>query len=134
MSDTPTETVQRSLKRCIRNPDFLSLFYETFLNASPEVREKFADTDMERQMRMVEASLYMCILAADDVPYANAAIKKLGGRHEALGIHAALYDLWLGSLMTAVETYDEAFDDEIAAAWHTVMRASIQRMLDQYTG
>ena len=31
-----SQTVHQSLKRCTQDPHFLSRFYETFLNASPE--------------------------------------------------------------------------------------------------
>ena len=60
------EIFDRSLRRCNANPGFLDLFYETFLASSPKVREKFANTDFDRQKRLLHASFYLILLASED--------------------------------------------------------------------
>ncbi len=132
MDQENIEIIHESLQRCNRDPRFMDRFYETFLNASPEVAEKFAHTDMKRQKRMVAASFYTCILAAEDVPYAAAAIKHLGEMHRNLAIRPALYELWLDSLVEAVAACDDVFDDRVEDSWRQVMRSGIEQMLAMY--
>ncbi len=45
---TTLDLFERSLRRCESRWDFLDRFYERFLDMSPEVREKFATTDLVR--------------------------------------------------------------------------------------
>jgi len=132
MKASHIEQVHQSLKRCNGNPRFLDVFYETFLSASPAIAEKFADTEMTRQKRMVEASLYTSILAAEGVPYAVSFIKRLGEKHRDLPIGPALYELWLDSLLQTVSVCDEAFNEQVEAAWRAVLRRSIETMLATY--
>ncbi|MFQ5569564.1 MAG: globin domain-containing protein [Rhodothermales bacterium] len=129
MSNPHTETIHRSLKRCNRNPRFLDIFYEKFLSSSPEVRDKFSHTDMDRQKRMVEASLFMSILASDGVPYAASSIERLGEMHGNLGVQPAFYNLWLDALIDTIAECDNAFDDDVETAWREVMHDIIAMML-----
>ena len=132
MNNPDIETIHLSLQRCFTNPRFLDLFYERFLNASPEIARHFAHTDMTRQKRMIEASLFTSILAAEDVPYAVHSIQHLGEMHRDLGIRPALYDVWLESLIDTVATCDEAFSEPVEHAWRTVLLGSIEKMLATY--
>ncbi len=132
MDQENVEIIHQSLRRCYRNPQFLDLFYEHFFNASPEVPTHFADTDMPRQKRMVEASFYTCILAAEEIPYAVSCLKHLGEMHCERGIRPALYEMWLDSLVAAVADSDDAFDERVERAWRRVMRSGINQMLAMY--
>lgn len=128
------DVVHESLKRCNQNPKFLERFYEKFLSASPAIRAQFAETDMKRQQRMVEASLYLSILSADHVPYAEDAINRIGVRHGDLGITPAMYEIWMESLLDTIAECDPAFDDQVGTEWRAILRQSIDRMLAQYAG
>src|SRR6266568_4040214 len=56
------ESFLASLKRCLGVPGFMETFYRSFVSSSEEVREKFRNTDLQRQARMLSDSLY--VLAA----------------------------------------------------------------------
>ena len=62
-----TEVFLASLKRCLGAPGFLTGFYERFTGSSEEVREKFRGADMQRQVRMLEDSLYVVAVGEDEV-------------------------------------------------------------------
>lgn len=129
MPNPETEVIHQSLKRCHQHSDFIRIFYDEFLDDAPHIQAKFADTDMNRQIMMVEASLYTCILAADDVPYAVRSIRDLGRMHHGMGIGSEYYDAWLDSLIAAVRRCDEQFDERLESIWRDVMRESIAMML-----
>jgi hemoglobin-like flavoprotein len=132
------ETLQvfdRSLRRCEANPGFLDLFYETFLASSPKVREKFANTNFDRQKRWLHASFYLILLASEDPEHGpERYLQHLAERHSVrdLDIGSDLYDLWLDSLLAVVEECDPEFDEAIASAWEQVMEIGIDYLVRHY--
>ena len=124
-----------SLARCNANPRFLDLFYERFLGSSPEVKEKFKNTDFRKQKRALRASFYLIMLAAEDKD--NGPEKYLGDlaiAHDAehLDIGAGLYDLWLDSLLATVAECDPKFDDRVAEIWERVAMIGVGYLCSRY--
>ena len=58
------DVFRASLKRCLASDDFLRQFYHRLLSSSEEVRRKFENTDLVRQARILEDSLYIIAIAA----------------------------------------------------------------------
>ena len=124
-----------SLRRCNANPGFLDLFYETFLASSPKVKEKFANTDFERQKRLLHASFYLILLASEDPEHGpERYLASLAERHSVhdLNIGSDFYDLWLDSLLAVVRECDPEFDHDIEDAWEQVMGIGIDYLLQHY--
>ena len=138
MKPVDQRTIQvfdRSLRRCSANPGFLDLFYETFLASSPKVKEKFADTDFERQKRLLHSSFYLILLASEDPD--NGPERYLGHLAERHSVHdlnigSEFYDLWLDSLLAVVKECDPEFNDEIENCWEHVMGIGIDFLLQRY--
>ncbi len=102
----PQEKIDRfraSLKRCLADDGFLNSFYEAFVGSSEEVREKFKNTDMKRQVRMLEDSLYVLAVAVQggQGSPARGALSGIARKHShaELDIRPGLYDLWLSALI-----------------------------------
>lgn len=131
MSDQSFETFRSSLLRCLSNLHFLERFYEEFIHSSPEVADAFANTNMERQKAMLNASLYqlMNFYGKNDEKARNY-VQNLGAMHGAYGhrIPLHLYDLWLDSLIVAVKESDPQFDPALEAIWREVMSEGIELM------
>ena len=130
------EAFLASLKRCLATPVFLDDFYRIFLDSSEEVREKFRNTDFERQTRMVADSLYVLAVAVQgnrESP-AWAAVPRLAARHSRsdLNIRPELYDVWLECLLEAVRRHDPELSPEIEAAWRSTLAVGIEYMRSQY--
>ncbi len=120
-----------SLLRCLSNIHFLEHFYDSFVASSPDVKLAFAHTDMERQMAMLNASLYQIMnLYENRDDKAHTHMAALGAAHGKHGhrIPPALYDAWLESLMDAVKRCDPRYDRAIDEAWRDVMRVGIEVM------
>jgi hemoglobin-like flavoprotein len=135
MDEKTIEIFDKSLHRCDSNPRFLDFFYEKFLASSPKVAEKFANTDFGRQKRLLRASFYLILLAsADPEDGPERYLDHLARRHSAsdLDIGTELYDLWLDSLLSAVETCDPEYGPEVEEAWEKVMGIGIDYMLSHY--
>jgi len=115
------ETFLASLKRCLAAPGFLESFYERFVGSSAEVREKFRNTDMKRQARVLEDSLYVVANAAqgEENSLARGALPALAVRHSRQGmdIPPRLFDLWIECLLETVRVHDPEFNPAVEAAW-----------------
>lgn len=135
MEDRVLAVFDGSLRRCVSSRGFADRFYEKFLSSSPKVREKFAETDFVRQKRALRASLHLLLLAAmDEKDGPQKYLHDLAVRHSSkdLDIGAELYDLWLDSLLEAVEEQDEECTPEVLEAWEKVMGVGIRYLLSHY--
>ncbi len=137
MSPLTLAIFEASLKRCEARPDFLDLFYEKFLASSPEVAEKFAQTDFVKQKASLRASFHHLLLVAKDPKQGpDAYLHDVAVRHGAgqLAIGARLYDLWLDTLLETVRACDPECFPEVEAAWEEVMMVGIHYLCSNYDG
>jgi hemoglobin-like flavoprotein len=119
------DTFLASLKRCLAAPGFLEAFYERFMGSSDEVREKFRNTDMKRQARVLEDSLYVVANAVqgEEGSLARGALPALAARHDRRGldIRPGLYDIWIECLVETARVHDPKFDPAIERAWRDTL-------------
>jgi hemoglobin-like flavoprotein len=125
-----------SLKRCLAVPGFLDEFYQAFVGSSEEVREKFRNTDLQRQARMLSDSLYALAVAVQGQVGSPAwgDMPRLAARHGRgdLDIRPALYDHWLACLLETARRHDPEFSPEIEAAWRATLGVGIAYMKSRY--
>lgn len=130
------DAFRASLNRCLAKPAFLRDFYEMFVESSPEVREKFKNTDFPRQTRVLADSLYMMAVAAQLERNAGvwAEMDRLAGRHDRTGldIRPGLYDLWLDCLLRAVARHDTEYSREIELAWRETLAVGIEYLSSRH--
>lgn len=136
MATSDSETFRASLKRCLADSKFLHEFYELFMASSPEVREKFKDTEFPRQARILADSLYIMAVASESRENAIAwkELDRLAERHSRRGldIRPELYDSWLECLVKAARKFDADFSSAIEDAWRASLRPGIEHLRAQY--
>jgi hemoglobin-like flavoprotein len=125
-----------SFNRCRAAAGFLEAFYERFVGSSEEIRAKFAGTDMKRQVRMLEDSLFVVAVAVqgEEGSLARSELPRIAARHSRkdLDIRPALYDLWLECLIETVRTHDPQFSPEVEAAWRGTLAFGVDYMRARY--
>ena len=125
MPPPSVEVFLASLKRCLAAPGFLDSFYERFIASSEEVKEKFKDTDMKRQVRALEDSLYVVAVAVqgEEGSLARQALPAIAARHgrQDRDIPPHLFDLWIECLVETVRTYDPPLTPDVEAAWRETL-------------
>jgi hemoglobin-like flavoprotein len=136
MPPDSVDVFRRSLHRCLGDPSFIESFYERFVGSSEEAREKFKNTDMRRQVRMLEDSLFVLAVAVQsgaDSP-ARGSLPGIAERHSSrdLDIRPELYDVWLEALVETASHYDPEFTPEIGGAWRSTLAAGIEYMRSRY--
>lgn len=134
MSPHELESFDDSLARCYAAPKFLERFYELFLEASPEAREKFAGTDLAQQRRMLKASLVLMMLAAGGKTEGMVHMERIASVHGKgrYDIAAPLYEVWLDCLIKAVSEFDPQYTPELGDTWRRVLRPGIDFMKSRY--
>ena len=128
------EVFHDSLTRCLGQPRFLELFYERFLASSDDVRVRFENTDFEKQRRMLKASFYLIMLAAQGDPGGIKHLDEIAEQHSARGldIQPQLYRLWLECLIDTVAKCDSSYGPAIERAWREMMTPGIVLMTKRY--
>lgn len=123
-----------SLERCAESKEFIPTFYDNFISSSEEVREKFRNTDFNRQNQMLLNSLRLACEAVIGNEEGLKELRDRGERHSRrhLNIKPELYDLWLSSLINAARTYDKHWDIEVETSWNFVLGEVIRHMLKYY--
>ena len=135
MASPSVETFLASLKRCLAARGFLESFYERFVGSSEEVREKFRNTDMKRQVRVLEDTLYVvanAVQGEEDSPARGAL--PLAARHDRQGmdIPPRLYDLSIERLVETARAHDPQFAPAVEAAWRETLTFGADYMRQRY--
>lgn len=122
----------QSYGRCCRIQSFFDTFYRIFLASSPEVRAKFASTDMPAQKLLLRQGIMNIVLYARGMP--DTKLKALGCSHSRKGmdIHPELYTLWTQALLQTVKEHDPEASEAILRAWHEVIQLGVSVILKEY--
>lgn len=125
-----------SFARCRASAGFLEEFYRRFMGSSEEVRAKFVATDMSRQVRALEDSLFVvanAVQGAEGSP-ARVGLPRIAERHSRRNLDIAphLYDVFLECLIEAVRTHDPEHSPEVEAAWRETIGFGIDYMRARY--
>lgn len=129
------EQARDSLSRCVKVPGFLDRFYELLMASSDEIRSKFATTDFERQMKVLQDSLFVMMVAAGTTSgLAHKELAKLAERHSRknLGIKPQWYTNWLDCLMEAIAEIDPEYTPELETAWRESLKPGIELLSSKY--
>ncbi len=124
-----------SFSRCVQNGDFVDSFYDHLMASSEEIKEKFAQTDFDRQKQVLQDSLFLMLVAAGtEGGPAHKELEKLAGRHsrDRLGIKPELYVHWMDGLMQAVSEHDPKYSPEVEAAWRAALAGGIELLKAKY--
>lgn len=121
--------VTASFQRCRQSPGFVDTFYDVFLSTSPEIAEKFAQTDFKIQKLMLRESLLSMLCFNMGMAGTKEELLRLAKRHEDLDIQPEHYAIWLDSLCEAVRRHDPQYSPEIEALWRDAMQKGIDFIL-----
>ncbi|MBH9326568.1 globin [Pseudomonas aeruginosa] len=126
------DRVMQSYGRCCARTGFFDDFYRHFLASSPQIRAKFATTDMTAQKHLLRAGIMNLVMYARGM--SDSKLRALGASHSraALDIRPELYDLWLDALLMAVAEHDRDCDAETRDAWRDVMGRGIAVIKSYY--
>lgn len=119
------DRVMQSYGRCCASPDFFDSFYRHFLASSAEVREKFANTEMNGQKLLLRQGILNLVMHARGMP--DTKLRALGCSHSraAMDIRPELYVLWQQALLQTISEHDQQYCNETRSAWNEVLDKGI---------
>ncbi len=124
-----TDEVIASFHRCRCTENFVDTFYELFLAKSPQIAEKFANTNFSLQKLMLRESLLEMLLFDLRTRGSQEVVEKLGRRHSKLQVSEEMYRMWLDALCEAIRKHDPESTPELEARWRQAMQKGIDVML-----
>ncbi len=129
MSGPAAVAAKASYQRCLNAPDFFPAFYQRFFEACPEVRPMFANTDFERQHRLLQhaVGLLLSFHHGEREPNLLTRVAARHGRSD-LKVDPAHYGAFISSLIDTVRQFDPEFTPETGDAWREATRAGIDYM------
>ena len=138
MVDRETVRVAKaSFDRCSASLEFLPSFYRHFLAACPEAKPFFANTDFERQARLLRDAIGLLLIAPFFSTEADAAptmLSRMAERHSRrhLNIEPRFYPPFVESLIATVNQFDPESSPDIEGAWRAAISKGVEYMQSQY--
>ena len=131
---TPKELFLQSVSRCVNKDAFIPAFYERFLGASAEIRDKFRSTDFDKQNKMLARSLELCAGATAGEAKSLAEINERAMTHDRnhLNIEPRLYDIWLETIVGTARDFDDQWSDSVESAWRKILGHVVNHMIRKY--
>jgi truncated hemoglobin YjbI len=117
-----------SYLRCVVSDQdaFFNRFYELFTEADPAISRLFAETDMERQISMLQESLLYMIHFANEKT-ASIRMQRIAAYHGSNGMKVPqhLFDLWMDCLAGTVRERDTQFEPHVEVAWRVFLAPGV---------
>ncbi|QDT08123.1 globin [Stieleria marina] len=134
MDGTHKDLFLGSLDRCSENRNFIPVFYERFLSRSDAIRDKFKNTDFEKQNEMLLRSLKLAAGATSGDPSSLREIRERAETHDRhhLNIEPSMYETWMTTVIEVASEYDTAWTDEVEEAWTAILGHVITHMVKFY--
>jgi len=127
------DSLARISGKKIDGQSFLDYFYKIFLESSDEIKNKFKNTDLNLQTKMLRKSIselvhfYISKKVSSDLYCIGQSHNK-----DNLNIRPVMYDLWLQKLTEAVQKFDDQYSSQVELAWHIILAPGIAFMKYSY--
>lgn len=125
---------QASYARCCEVPEFFAAFYAELFASCPPARGFFANTDFERQHRLVRHGIGLLINFNREPDAEPNILTRVAERHRRgdLGVEPSLYPFFVDSFITVARTLDPEFDAATEAAWRVATAKGIAYMASKF--
>lgn len=129
-----TKIAQKSYSRCLVGGKLIDRFYEIFLATSSKIKERFTNTDFDKQKHLLRHGINLMIMYAEGNVVGKSGIdriRKTHNRHQ-MNISPEYYSLWKLSLIKAISEIDYEFNAEVEQAWNKTLDVGIEYIKSGY--
>jgi hemoglobin-like flavoprotein len=130
--------IEQSLGRILeRREPLADLFYTSFLDEYPEVRQFFVRVNMKRQAVLLTIALQLSVqhyVYVKSFPAIPAYLKILGERHQNWGIPREHYPKFREAMLSTLSRFHgHDWNAELAQQWKDAIDLASDKMLEGYT-
>ncbi len=128
------ESAKRSFERCCVDPQFFPMFYQDFFIRCPEARQRFAQTDFERQHKLLRHAINLLLIFPAQPKEDRTLLDRIAERHSRkdLNINPVLYDPFVESLIQTIARFDPEFTESLELAWRATVAPGVAYMQSKY--
>jgi hemoglobin-like flavoprotein len=123
-----------SYQRAALAPDFFAAFYDRLFAVRPDIRQLFAQTEFERQNRLLRHAIGLLLSFPDQPTGEPTILTRLAERHSRrdLDIDPSHYPPFLESLLDTIKGRDPEFTPAVEQAWRTTLAKGFAYMQSRY--
>jgi hemoglobin-like flavoprotein len=123
-----------SYQRCCKNPGFFVAFYRNFFTVCPEAAPRFANTDFERQNKLLRHAFGLLLIFPKQPDAEPTLLTRVAERHgrRDLNVPPSFYPPFVDSLIATVKQYDPACTPEVEDAWRRTVEKGVTYMVSKY--
>jgi hemoglobin-like flavoprotein len=123
-----------SFDRVCKSPGFFAAFYDNFFRICPEAEALFAQTDFERQHKLLRHAIGLLLSFPDQPLKEPTILSRLAERHghRDLKIKSELYPPFVDALLTTIHQHDRQFTPAIERAWRSALAPGVAYMQSKY--
>lgn len=108
--------------------EFFDLFYNNFINSSPQVKEVFRNTNMANQKTMLKTAITHMVMFFTSKRASQYLITTATAHKNSYQISTTLYEDFLNTLILTLESFDPNFNNQTAVAWRVTLAPGIEFM------
>jgi len=125
---------QASYDRCRDTPEFFYRFYANFFADCPEAQSMFANTDFDRQHKLLRHAIGLLLSFNSQSGDEPTILSRVAERHSRgdLAVDPSLYPFFVDSLIKTLHQLDPEFTADTEAAWRAATAKGIAYMQAQY--
>jgi hemoglobin-like flavoprotein len=126
--------VHASLNRSLANSRFIEIFYEIFMATDAEIRQMFAQTEFERQKKLLRKALLSAVTfaAGGEVARQRLALIRESHNRAHMNVRPELYPFWVSSLVQAVARCDPEYSPQLDQEWRIVLQPAVEFIISGY--
>lgn len=123
-----------SYDRCAQVPRFVDDFYARLFEVAPKAKERFAQTDFERQRKLLRHAIGLLLSFPAESDGEPTILTRLAERHSRrdLGVDPSFYPPFLESLIDTVKRHDPACTPAVEQAWRATVAKGFAYMQSRY--
>ena len=123
-----------SYDRCCATPRFFEDFYNNFFARCPPARAMFAQTDFERQHKLLRHAFGLLLNFPKQPASEHTILARVAERHSRrdLGVDPSLYAPFIDALIDTVRHCDPDFTPAVEDAWRKAVRKGVEYMQAKY--
>ena len=123
-----------SYDRCAPVPRFVDDFYDRLFEVLPEARVRFAQTDFDRQRKLLRHAIGLLLSFPSERDGEPNILSRIAERHgrKDLAIEPVFYGPFLESLIDTVKRHDPACTPAVDQAWRTTLAKGFAYMQSRY--